>query len=202
MRTIGVTGGIGAGKTEVLQYLRGRWEAYILPLDDVTRSMLNPGECGYAFYRNMWGAHVILEDGSLDKTKIASLLFDNPEKKREIDAFFRPYVMRAVREAKNRAQEEGHPFFIIESAILLEEHYDAFCDELWYIYADESTRSCRLMKARGYSEERIRETMGRQLPEQEFRLRCDFVVDNSGSFEETKKEIDARLHGWVSAIKE
>ncbi|MEE3420210.1 MAG: dephospho-CoA kinase [Lachnospiraceae bacterium] len=193
MYTIGATGGMGAGKSEVLNYLKESRGAGLLPLDDVTRKMTEPGGVGFSFYVHEFGRGILLTNGTLDKTAIAARLFEDPAEKEKIDAFFRPMVQKAVKKAQNASKNAGKKLFVIESAILLEEHYDAFCDELWYIYADEATRRGRLKAARGYSDERIDRTFQRQLPDREFRARCDFVVDNSGSFEATKRAIDVRL---------
>lgn len=202
MITIGVTGGVGAGKSEVLSYLEEHFGASCLRLDDVTRDMLLPGQAGYRYYVDSFGKEVLLEDGSLDKTKAAAFLFGNPKKKAEADNFFRPYVQEEVRRRKEAAFKENVKFFVIESAILLEEHYDAFCDELWYIYADEDTRYSRLMAARGYTKERIANMMNRQLSDQVFRIRCDFILDNSGSLDHMKSAVDARLRHISDSEKE
>ena len=79
------------------------------------------------------------------------------------------------------------------SRSFLEEKYDEICDELWYIYADEEVRKERLIEGRGYSEKKVREIMANQLSEDEFSSHCDFEIDNSSDFEETKKQLDHRM---------
>ena len=81
----------------------------------------------------------------------------------------------------------------VEAALLIEDHYDEICDELWYIYADERVRRARLKSDRNYTDERIDGIMENQLSEEEFSEACDFEIDNSGEFEETKKQIDQRM---------
>ena len=77
--------------------------------------------------------------------------------------------------------------------MLIEDKYDEICDELWYIYADEETRTERLMKNRGYSEEKVKSIFANQLSEDEFSDHCDFEIDNSGDFEDTKEQIMQRM---------
>ena len=87
---------------------------------------------------------------------------------------------------------------VIEAALLLEEHYDQICDEIWYVYTQESVRRQRLQESRGYSDEKITQMMKTQLPDAYFREHCQFVVDNSSdNVENTYEQIDEglRKHG-------
>ena len=81
----------------------------------------------------------------------------------------------------------------MEAALLIEDKYDEICDELWYIYADEETRMERLKQNRGYSEEKCRSIFRNQLSEEEFSNHCDFEIDNSGDFKETKEQIQQKM---------
>ena len=80
--------------------------------------------------------------------------------------------------------------------MLVEEKYDVICDELWYVYAEEPVRVERLRKSRQYSEEKIRNMMASQLTEEEFRKACCFVLDNSGDFQHTARQIDQRMRQY------
>ena len=75
----------------------------------------------------------------------------------------------------------------------IEEHYDEVVDELWYVYASEQVRYKRLKDSRGYSDEKTASIISRQQPDAVFRSKCDFVLDNSGDFENTKQQIDEKL---------
>ena len=77
--------------------------------------------------------------------------------------------------------------------MLLEDHYDDFCNEVWYIYADEDTRIERLKESRDYTEEKIARIMANQLTEEEFERRCGVEIDNSGDFSYTERQIRRRL---------
>lgn len=193
MYVIGVTGGIGSGKSAVLAYLEERYGAFVLRLDDEARALTMQGGGFYPEAVSMLGKEFLRPDGTLDREGVARLIFGDEEAKRRWNARLLPMVRRRTEERLREKRASGVPLFVIESAILLEEKYDAFCNELWYIYADEATRYGRLSSARGYSAERIRRTMAQQLPENRFRARCDVVIDNSGSFDETKRAVDLRM---------
>ena len=84
-------------------------------------------------------------------------------------------------------------YFVVEAALLLEDHYDVICDELWYIHTDEAVRAERLKKARGYDDEKIASICANQKSPEEFRNACDVTIDNSGVFADTCRQIDEQL---------
>lgn len=92
------------------------------------------------------------------------------------------------------AGREGRTaLFFVEAALLIECGYLALVDEMWYIYADEAVRRNRLKLSRGYSDEKISRIMSSQLSEEAFRKNCDFVIDNSGDFGQTIRQITQKL---------
>ncbi len=190
---IGVTGGVGAGKSEVLRFLHDEFHAVILEMDAIGRKLMEPGEACYDRICELFGKEAVKEDGTLDRTYIANIVFHDPDKLEELNGIVHPavraYCDRVIRETEKR---ESAPI-ILESAILLDAGYDTVCDEVWYIYADEKTRARRLRISRGYSGERIRAVMQSQKSEEFFREHADFVLDNSGSLEEMKQQIRERF---------
>lgn len=106
-----------------------------------------------------------------------------------------PAVKVFLMEKLEEARKEGNvDFFFVEAALLIEGGYGALVDEMWYIYASEEVRRKRLKEARGYSDEKITAIMQKQLAEEDFRKNCSFVIDNSGSLEESCRQIDKRLN--------
>ena len=212
---VGVTGGIGSGKSEVLRYLSEAYGAECIQLDAAGRQLLEIGGACYGGARELFGEEAVREDGSLDRGVIARMMFADPEKKRALESMIHPAVKKeALRFAeecraraaarRERAEVAAEPeqgdgtsavpsLCVIEAALLIEDHYDEICDELWYIYADESVRAERLRETRGYTDERIAQSFAAQLTDAEFRARAAFVIDNSGDFEETRRQIDAYL---------
>lgn len=199
MYTIGVTGGIGAGKSRVLDYLRTRWGAEIIRLDDISRGLLSCGTPEYKKTCELFGPDYIRDDGTLDRGKIAARIFADEKMRDLLDGIIHPAVKTESVRLKEEAEKAGCRLFVIEAALLIEEHYDAICNELWYIYAGDTTRYSRLTLSRGYDGQRIRDTMARQLTDEEFRANTDYTVDNSGSFEETMKAVDCRIRKILEA---
>ena len=89
--------------------------------------------------------------------------------------------------------------FFVEAALLIEGGYLNLVDEMWYVYADETVRRDRLAGSRGYSGDKISQIMARQLTEEKFRECCDFVIDNSGSFQDSCSQVDRRLQNILKS---
>ena len=96
-----------------------------------------------------------------------------------------------IAEAKRERQEGKLALLVLEAALLIEEHYDEICDELWYIYTREEIREARLMESRGYSREKVQQIFSSQLKEAEYRKHCSVVIDNNEGLEEMQRQIDA-----------
>lgn len=194
MIVIGITGGVGAGKSEVLNYLKETYNATVLLADDVANKLKEPGMPCYEPVIECLGRDILKEDGSIDRGKMAAAIFSDSEKLMQINNLIHPAVRTYIENEIKKGKETGdRDFFFLEAALLIEEHYDEIVDELWYIYADENVRRERLQKGRNYSYEKTTSIMKKQLSEEEFRKACTFVLDNSGTPEQTRKQIDEKM---------
>lgn len=193
MKVIGVTGGVGAGKSEILNFIADNWNATVVEADEVGYLVMKPGKSCFAPIVELFGPGILQADGTLDRTKISEMVFEDRSLLDKLNAIVHPAVKKYILKAIQREKENETDIFIVEAALLIEDKYDEICDELWYIYADEETRIERLMKNRGYSEEKIRSIFANQLSEDEFSEHCDFEIDNSGEFERTKEQIMQRM---------
>ena len=196
MRIIGITGGVGAGKSGVIEYLQKHYDAVIAKADDLGHAGIRRGEECYASVVDLLGSDIIDEDGELNRAKIATIVHRDKEQLTKLDEIIHPYVERRIIEMIIDARADGKSYFFIEAALLFEANYDQLCDEAWYIYADCDIRCARLSQSRNYDEEKSRQIMANQLLDSEFRDKCDFVIDNSGDFTATTKQIDARMQKY------
>ncbi|MBQ6469524.1 MAG: dephospho-CoA kinase [Lachnospiraceae bacterium] len=190
---IGVTGGVGAGKSEVLRFLHDEFHAVILEMDAIGKKLMEPGEACYDRICDLFGNEAVKEDGTLDRPYIANIVFHEPDKLEALNSIVHPAVREYCDCVIRETQNQEKALIILESAILLDAGYDTVCDEVWYIYTDEKTRARRLRISRGYSDERIRAVMSSQKSEEFFREHADFVLENSGSLEEMKQQIRERF---------
>ena len=193
MITIGVTGGVGAGKSEILRYLDNNYSCRILMSDNAAKELEAPGGVLYeplvrlleeADAGEGTSGPLLLENGEIDKKEMAARIFSDPQLLAKINELVHPAVNEYIREEIEREKKSGEKeFFILESALLIENGYDRILDSMWYIYCEESVRSARLKASRGYSDEKIRSIMMSQVSEDVFRSHCDTVIDNTGDFD-------------------
>ena len=193
MRIIGVTGGVGSGKSAVLNYMEEHFDSRVVKADEVGHMLMMPGRECYEPVIQLFGDWVVREDTSLDRAAIASIVFDNPEMLKKLDDIVHPEVKKYILREIERSRKEETEFFFIEAALLLEEKYDEICDELWYIYTREEIREARLMESRGYSREKVQQIFSSQLKEAEYRKHCSVVIDNNEGLEEMQRQIDAAV---------
>lgn len=193
MKVIGITGGVGCGKSTVMDFLEATYDALILKADSVGHLLMEPGQVCYRQMVEHFGTVILKEDGSIDRAKVAGIVFSDPEELQIQNRIMHPAIRAYILEEMKKAEKDGRAYCFVEAALLLEDHYDDFCDEVWYIYTDSSIRRSRLKESRGYTDEKIDEIMAKQMTEEEFKSRTAFTVDNSGSPEQTKEQIRERM---------
>lgn len=198
MRFIGITGGIGAGKSEILGYIGKHYKCEIYLADEVAHLVKQPGTKAYEALLELLGRDVAGPDGQIDRALMADRIFANPSLLEQVNGIIHPAVKEFLLERLETArQAKEAELFFVEAALLVEGGYLALVDEMWYIYADEALRRERLRRTRGYSQEKISGIMSRQLTEERFRDNCDFVIDNSGDFSVSCRQIHERLKGYT-----
>ena len=193
MYVLGITGGIGCGKSSVCKYIEETYDAKLVMADDVGKEVCEPGKPALEKLRNLFDAEFFLEDGSMNRKKIASIVFADPEMLRKMNEIIHPEVKDEILRRIENAKMNGCRLFVIEAALFIEAGYASICDEFWYIYVDRETRIKRLGESRGMTPEQVENVMKRQLSEKIFRDECDKVIDNSGDFELTKRQISEAL---------
>ena len=196
MIVIGVTGGVGCGKSTVLDYLETEYGARILRADDAAKALQQPGGICYEPVLDILSAaggeeELALPDGGIRTDAMARIIFRDPTIREKIEAVVHPavhdYILDEIREEAGRGEKD---FFVLEAALLIECGYRSDVDVMWYIYCDEEIRRERLRQSRGYSDGKITAIMESQLSDRQFREGSDDVIDNSGTPEETHRQVD------------
>lgn len=193
---IGVTGGVGCGKSAVMNLLNTEFGVEIILADEVGHEVMAPDGEAYEEIKGYFGSDILEKNtGIIDRKVLASRVFNNKESLDKLNSIIHPAVKRRIlnRIKKIRENSDKEPFIAIEAALLLEDNYDEVCDTIWYIYAGKKERIRRLKESRGYSDEKIASIMKNQLTEKEFRLRSDEVIDNSGDIIRTRKNLQKIL---------
>lgn len=193
MRKIGITGGIGSGKSRVLAYLNEACGAVICQADLVAHQVQLPGEDCYRKVVQTFGETILNPDGTINRKVLGGIVFGQPEKLEKLNEIVHPAVNERIREEMKKAQEEGKALFILEAALLTEPVYREMLDEIWYIHVPREIRMERLRSSRGYTDEKMYAVFANQPSEETFTEASDLVIENGGSFEETEKQIDLAL---------
>lgn len=193
-----IFGGVGSGKSVILNYLKEKYKAEIIGMDETAHELYRPGEKGFAAVRELLGDEVVAPDGTLDRKKMADILYREPALLDRLNGVIHPMVYQETEDRAKafvrKAAEAGapEPLVVIETALPKKEKSDIFA-EVWYVYTPKEIRKLRLMRDRGYTEERVREIMSRQMSDAEYSAIADWVLVNDGSLEEVCRKVDARL---------
>ena len=195
MKFIGITGGVGAGKSEILSYLGKKTGVRVMLADEIAHELMEAGTDCYKSLRQTFNDEDIWNsDGSFNREKLAKVIFSDKIKRDIMNSIVHPAVKEYVITQQEYEKERGElSLLVLEAALLIEEHYDKICDELWYIYTSEENRRDRLKASRGYSDEKIDNIFKSQLSEEEYRKYCAVVIDNNGSVEAAFEQIDKAL---------
>jgi dephospho-CoA kinase len=198
MKFIGITGGVGAGKSKILGYIQKHYKCEIYLADEVAHLVKQPGTECYVKLLGILGEDVAGAEGLIDRQAMAEKIFANPALLGQVNDIIHPAVKKILMERLDAAKSAGEvELFFVEAALLIETGYRSLVDEMWYVYSDEEIRRKRLRKLRGYSDEKISRIMSHQLTEERFRESCDFVIDNSGLFEDSCRQIDKKLEAFT-----
>ena len=189
MKIIGITGGIGTGKSKVLAYLEEEHHATVRQLDQVANVLQKKGTSCYLETVEAFGAEILLADGELNRAKVAQIIFANPTKRQMLNQIIHPKVKAWIREDIEKEKACGTLLYVIEAALLIEDNYKEICDEIWFIYSEKSVRMKRLEESRSYSKDQIEQIINAQMTDEGFRENADRVIDNSGEFQNTTKQI-------------
>lgn len=190
MKILGITGGVGAGKSTVLDFLKEKYHAYVIQADLVGHLVMEPDGSCYDRVVALFGKQIIKNDKTIDRKMVSDVVFGSEIMRQSLDAIIHPAVRQYILNQIELQREAGCSLVVVEAALLLEEKYDAFCDQVWYVHTDQEIRIERLMSSRGYTREKALSIIKRQASEAFFRQNTDYVIANNGLPEETWRQIE------------
>ncbi len=190
MKIIGITGGVGAGKSTVLDHLEKQYNACVLQADKIGHLVMEPGGICYGQVIALFGKQIIKNDKTIDRKMVSDVVFAHEEMRQKLDDIIHPAVKSYILDKIEEQKKAGCTLMIVEAALLLEDHYDAFCDKVWYIHTDQEIRIERLRSSRGYTREKAENIIARQATEGFFREHADYIIQNNGDLDETWRQIE------------
>lgn len=198
MKVYGITGGAGTGKSEVIKMLQENFGGCVIMSDEVARELMQKGNISYQLIVEYFGRDILMDDGEIDRKKLADHVFNNKEALEKLNSMTHPYVKDEIRKLIAEAEASGECRFVaLESAILLECGYEDICDEFWYVYTKPEIRRQRMKETRNYSDEKVDSVMRNQQPDEVFFEQCSFVIKNnttlSDVYAQLKKKLDQQL---------
>lgn len=193
MRILGITGGIGSGKSEVLRILDSKEGVYILESDKLAHKLMQPGHTCYKRIVETFGTGILSQNESINRPALGELVFSDPAKLDQLNRIVHPAVKSRIRSRIRSAKKRGVRLFVIEAALLIQDGYRSICDELWYIHVDRELRIERLLLGRGGTREKWESVLQSQPKEAYFRENTDVTLENGGDIRDLEKRIDFEL---------
>lgn len=196
MLLVGLTGGIGSGKSTVARLLEKRG-AVVFDADLLAREAVEPGTPGHAAVIERFGADVLAPGGELDREALASIVFADPSARRDLEEIVHPEVRRLFAEG-SEAYRDTDRVVVFSAPLLVETGMHTAFEILVVVSATVATQIERLMRQRGMSESSIRARIVAQAPLEDKAAVADFLVDNEGTLDELESQVD-RLWDDLSA---
>lgn len=191
---IGITGGIGAGKSEIISYIEKHYNAASLIADDIAKKLIQKNMDLYYKIVKEFGNIILDSEGNIDKKILAKIIFSDNKLRLKINSFIHPSVKKEVIKQYEKYKKENKiDFLFVEAALLIEDNYDKICDEIWYIYVSKENRRKRLKENRHYSDEKIDRIFASQLSEEEFKKSSDVLINNDIDIVNTYRQIDREI---------
>ena len=189
MRVLGLTGGIGSGKSMVTQMF-AQLGAAVIDADQLAREVVEPGQPALREIAAAFGPDVLLPDGRLDRPKLAGIIFADPAERAKLDAITHPRI-RARMDAEVKARRSGPGVLIVDIPLLYENDRSNSVERVIVVWVDPQTQLRRIRQRDGLSAQAANQRIAAQMPLDSKRARADHVIDNSGSREDTQRQVEA-----------
>ncbi len=194
MKVIGITGGIGSGKSLVTRIMEEKHGALVVNTDQIAKEQMDPGGVSYQEVVAFFGTDILAEDGTINRHRLSLIVFEDKEKLNKLNAITHPKVLVEVRKEIDRHRALADiPYLIIETALMIEAGYDFVCDEVWYVYASEERRRDWLKASRSYTDEKIDSIFASQSKADAFRQKFPKVIENIGAVSFLEEQVEKLL---------
>lgn len=197
MKIIGITGGVGSGKSKVLYELKNTYHAFVVEADKVAHELMLPGGTIYASVIKNFGNEIIdpKPPYNIDRTKLGNIVFNDQAKLELLNSLTHPLVKEFIVNLINvHKNNNSTKLFVIEAALLIEAGYKEICDEIWYIWVNKEERIKRLMNSRGYSREKCISIFNNQKEDEFYKKYANCTINNQYSFEDTSNQLKDLLN--------
>lgn len=195
-RVIGLTGGVATGKSSVAMFFSERGVP-VIDADQLARDAVLPGSPALEQVILLFGKEVLTHDGLLDRKRLGTLVFSDPEKRRRLEGILHPEIRRLAEELICRAAGAGHQRLIYMAPLLIEARAAERVDTIWVVTVRPEIQMERLMRRDGISREQAQRIIDSQMPLSEKERYGSVIIDNSGTEAETRKILETV---WANEI--
>jgi dephospho-CoA kinase len=189
MFVIGLTGGIGSGKSTVSDMVRAKGAATVYA-DQIGHEVYRPGTPVWDQVVAAFGRQVVGDDGQIDRRKLGQIVFSDPEARRRLDAITHPPMEQMMSERLEELRRQGTRVAVLEAAILIEAGWDHLADEIWVTVVSPEVAAQRSMERSGLSRERAEARIAAQLSNEERLKHAHVVIDTNCSLAEVAQQVD------------
>jgi len=175
----------------VANLIKDNYGAYILNTDKIAKEQMEVGKASYELVVALFGKEILSEDKTINRGKLAEIVFHDKEKLLKLNEVTHPLVLEAVQEKIiSLKKQDAIPYLVIETALMIESGYDTICDEVWYVYAPKEDRRKRLMEERNYTDEKVNSIFASQSTSKDFRNKYEKVIENTGDIDNLRQQVD------------
>lgn len=192
---IGLTGGIASGKSTVANMLSEKGFS-IIDADIAARVVVEPGEDAYEQIVTQFSEDILLDDGTINRPKLGSIIFNDEEKRKMLNSIVHPATRKKMFEWKDEAIAKGKQTVIYDIPLLFESKLTHIVEKTVVVYVDEKTQLKRLMERNDLTEEEAKARIASQLPLRDKVDLADEVVNNNGPIDETKEQVEKLIRKW------
>ena len=198
MKWVGLTGGLGSGKSTVARALQAR-HFPVLDADQVARDVVVKGSTGLQSVLQALGTHLLLPSGDLDRSKLAQEIFFDKTKKQLLESIMHPLIRQDVQRRKDELEAQGVQIALYDIPLLYETDSEKLFDAVLLVTCSRPTQVRRLKARNNWSDAEVEARLLAQLPLLEKEKRADFVIVNEGTLEDLELEVD-RAQKWLESL--
>jgi dephospho-CoA kinase len=186
---IGLTGGIASGKSTVAGMFADLG-AVVIDADKIARDVVAPGQEGLHSIVLHFGEEILDQEGRLDRKKMGEIVFSDEEARKHMNSLLHPLIRKRMEQEKQKALLLHPPLIILDIPLLYESNWQAKLEKVVVVYVPEQLQLQRLMNRNHLTQEEAEQRISAQMSIEEKKKRADFLIDNSGTMEETKEQVD------------
>lgn len=193
---IGLTGNIATGKSTISNMFQEKYKIPVIDADRVSREVVEPGEDTLTHIVTTFGEDILLNDGTLNRKKLGEIIFQDKRKREQLNAIVHPAVRKRMIAKKEELLQQGNQIIVMDIPLLFENNLTYLVEKTIVVFTTEDIQLQRLMKRNQLSEKEARDRMNSQMNINQKRELADAVIDNSGSIEDSEKQLKKILCIW------